>query len=52
MTTHAHLDVLINNAATVAEERQLDEDDIEYTFAVNTLAVHILTIILLPLLQQ
>ncbi|XP_063586046.1 dehydrogenase/reductase SDR family member 12-like [Penaeus indicus] len=50
--THDRLHVLINNAGCMIHERRLDEDEIEYNFAVNTLTVHIMVTMLLPLLQR
>jgi NAD(P)-dependent dehydrogenase (short-subunit alcohol dehydrogenase family) len=49
---HDHLDVLINNAGIVAEERQLSPDGHELTFAVNYLSHFLLTELLLPLLRR
>jgi NAD(P)-dependent dehydrogenase (short-subunit alcohol dehydrogenase family) len=46
------LHVLINNAAVVMNKRQLTEDGLEMTFAVNHLAPFLLTHLLLGLLQQ
>ena len=46
------LDVLINNAGTVASRRTVTEDDYELQFAVNHLAPFLLTHELLPLLRQ
>lgn len=45
------LDVLINNAGVYMNERVLTEDGFEMTFAVNHLAVHLLTHHLLPVLK-
>ena len=45
------LDVLINNAASVAVRRRLTADGHEQTFAVNHLAPFLLTGLLLPLLR-
>ncbi|XP_042872722.1 dehydrogenase/reductase SDR family member 12-like isoform X2 [Penaeus japonicus] len=50
--SHDKLNVLINNAGCMVHERQLDADGIENNFAVNTLAVHILVVTLLPLLER
>ncbi|SDJ86736.1 NAD(P)-dependent dehydrogenase, short-chain alcohol dehydrogenase family [Catalinimonas alkaloidigena] len=49
---YRHLDVLINNAGLVVQEKQMTEDGIEYTFAVNHLAPFLLTSLLLDLLRQ
>ena len=45
------LDVLLNNAGIVSEERRLSRDGHELTFAVNHLSHVVLTTRLLPLLQ-
>jgi NAD(P)-dependent dehydrogenase (short-subunit alcohol dehydrogenase family) len=47
-----HLDILINNAGAYREYKQLNDEHIEMTFAVNHLAGFILTHDLLPLLRQ
>jgi NAD(P)-dependent dehydrogenase (short-subunit alcohol dehydrogenase family) len=47
---HDRLDVLVNNAATVSEQRQTTVDGRELTFAVNHLAYFLLTRLLLDLL--
>lgn len=49
---HDRLHVLVNNAGCMIHERQLDEDGVEVNFAVNTLAVYIITTTLCPLLQK
>ncbi|XP_005111153.1 dehydrogenase/reductase SDR family member 12 isoform X1 [Aplysia californica] len=48
------LNVLINNAGILVNEdkRQVTEDGLESTFATNTLGTHLLTIHLLPVLEQ
>jgi dehydrogenase/reductase SDR family member 12 len=46
------LDVLVNNAGTMASERTLSVDGIELTFATNVLGPFLLTNLLLPLLEQ
>jgi NAD(P)-dependent dehydrogenase (short-subunit alcohol dehydrogenase family) len=46
------LHVLINNAAVILPQRQLSEDGIEMSFAVNHLAPFLLTNLLLDLLKQ
>lgn len=48
---YARLDVLINNAGAVSDRRQLTEDGIEQTFAVNHLGYFLLTSLLLDLLR-
>ncbi|MBI4068105.1 SDR family oxidoreductase [Candidatus Kaiserbacteria bacterium] len=46
------LDVLINNAGVLPQERQESKDGIELNLAVNYLAPFLLTNLLLPLLKQ
>lgn len=46
------LDVLVNNAGLSSQKRILTEDGIETTFAVNHLAVMLLTYLLLPALMK
>jgi len=46
---HDHLDVLINNAGNVFSKRELTEDRIERTFALNHLAPFLLTNLLMDL---
>ncbi|MHB0868630.1 MAG: SDR family oxidoreductase [Chloroflexota bacterium] len=46
------LDVLVNNAGVFVRNRQLTEDGIEMTFAVNHLAPFLLTHLLLDLLKR
>ncbi len=46
------LDVLVNNAGTLARERTLSVDGIELTFATNVLGPFLLTNLLIPLLEQ
>ncbi|XP_068207198.1 uncharacterized protein [Palaemon carinicauda] len=50
--THDKIHVLVNNAGCMIHEKRIDEDGIEINFAVNTLAVHIITMCLLPILQR
>eukprot|EP00842_Homolaphlyctis_polyrhiza_P000364 jgi/Hompol1/1328/HPOL_005564-RA len=45
-----HLDILINNAGVLLNERQETPDGIETTFATNTLGVFVMTKLLLPTL--
>ena len=49
---YQHLDVLFNNAGANYFNRQLTEDNIEKTFAVNYLAPFLLTNLLLPKLEK
>ena len=46
------LDILVNNAGLSSQKRIITEDGIEQTFAVNHLAVVLLTYLLLPALQE
>ena len=46
------LDVLVNNAGVLTEERGVSTDGIELTFATNVLGPFLLTNLLLPLLEQ
>lgn len=50
--SHDKLHVLINNAGVMRHERVVDEDGLEYNFAVNTLAMHLLVVGLMPLLEN
>jgi NAD(P)-dependent dehydrogenase (short-subunit alcohol dehydrogenase family) len=49
---YGRLDVLINNAGVYMKKRELSEDKIEMTFAVNYLAPFLLTFLLLELLKK
>jgi NAD(P)-dependent dehydrogenase (short-subunit alcohol dehydrogenase family) len=48
---HTRLDVLINNAGVLLQEKAFTDNDTEMTFAVNTLGYFQLTRLMLPLLQ-
>ena len=48
---HARLDVLVNNAGSVNDQRQTTEDGVERTFAANYLGSFLLTNLLLDLLK-
>lgn len=50
--SHNRLDVLINNAGTMAGKRQTTVDGFEWTFATNHLGPFLLTNLLTPLLIQ
>ena len=52
LSEHDRLDVLVNNAGVIAQEREETEDGVELTFAVNYLAHFLLTNLLLPLLRD
>jgi NAD(P)-dependent dehydrogenase (short-subunit alcohol dehydrogenase family) len=49
---HDRLDVLVNNAGIIVQERKESEDGYELTFAVNYLSHFLLTSLLLPLLKD
>lgn len=51
-TENEKLDVLINNAGCMVNERTMTGDDLEVNFATNTMGTYILTMGLLPLLQR
>ena len=52
LSEHDRLDVLVNNAGVIAQEREETKDGVELTFAVNYLAHFLLTNLLLPLLRD
>jgi retinol dehydrogenase-12 len=45
------LDLLVNNAGAIFDERKLSADGLEMTFALNHLAYYLLTLELLPLVE-
>jgi retinol dehydrogenase-14 len=49
---YTRLDVLVNNAGSAWPSRQVTEDGIEQTFAVNHLGYFLLTLLLVDLLQK
>ncbi|XP_015234303.1 PREDICTED: dehydrogenase/reductase SDR family member 12-like isoform X1 [Cyprinodon variegatus] len=49
---HPSLNVLINNAGCMTHKRELNAEGLEMNFAINTMAVYILTQALIPLLQK
>jgi NAD(P)-dependent dehydrogenase (short-subunit alcohol dehydrogenase family) len=51
ISEYDRLDVLVNNAGTIVQERKESEDGYELTFAVNYLSHFLLTSVLLPLLK-
>lgn len=51
LARHSRLDVLLNNAGVMPQERQESADGIELNLAVNYLAPFLLTNLLLPLLK-
>lgn len=51
LSEYDHLDVLVNNAGIIVQERKESEDGYELTFAVNYLSHFLLTSLLLPLLK-
>ncbi|KAF2359727.1 Short-chain dehydrogenase/reductase SDR [Trinorchestia longiramus] len=52
LQSHDRLHVLINNAGVMKHERTVDDDGLEYNFAVNTMAVYLMITALVPLLQK
>src|SRR5215218_8491964 len=52
LSEYDRLDVLVNNAGIIVQERKESEDGFELTFAVNYLAHFLLTSLLLPLLRD
>ncbi|XP_037075685.1 dehydrogenase/reductase SDR family member 12-like [Pollicipes pollicipes] len=52
MDEHESLNVLVNNAGCMVNERRTTDDGLEMNFATNTLGVHMLTKSLLPLLKR
>jgi NAD(P)-dependent dehydrogenase (short-subunit alcohol dehydrogenase family) len=52
LSEYDRLDVLINNAGMIVQERKESEDGYELTFAVNYLSHFLLTSLLLPLLKD
>jgi NAD(P)-dependent dehydrogenase (short-subunit alcohol dehydrogenase family) len=52
LSEYERLDVLINNAGIIVQERKESEDGYELTFAVNYLSHFLLTSLLLPLLKD
>ncbi|MCK4968567.1 MAG: SDR family oxidoreductase [Candidatus Aenigmarchaeota archaeon] len=49
---YKRLDVLVNNAGIWNKDRKLSKDDVEETFAVNYLALFLLTTLLLDLIKK
>jgi NAD(P)-dependent dehydrogenase (short-subunit alcohol dehydrogenase family) len=52
LSAYDRLDVLVNNAGIIVQERKESEDGYELTFAVNYLSHFVLTSLLLPLLKD
>lgn len=46
------LNILVNNAGCMVNDRQTVEGDLEVNFATNTLGTHILTKTLIPLIAK
>ncbi len=51
LSKHQHLDVLVNNAGLITQEKQLTKDKFEYMLGVNHLGHFLLTGMLLPVLK-
>jgi NAD(P)-dependent dehydrogenase (short-subunit alcohol dehydrogenase family) len=49
---YSRLDLLVNNAGIIAQQRQVSQDGYELHFAVNYLAGYLLTYSLMPLIEQ
>ncbi|KAK2900540.1 hypothetical protein QQF64_015511 [Cirrhinus molitorella] len=49
---HSSLNVLINNAGCMVNQREITSDGLEKNFASNTLGVYVLTKCLMPLLEK
>ncbi|XP_055059477.1 dehydrogenase/reductase SDR family member 12 [Misgurnus anguillicaudatus] len=49
---HPSLNVLINNAGCMVNQKEMNSDGLEKNFATNTLGVYILTKCLIPLLEK
>ena len=49
---YSRLDILLNNAGLITTKRQLNEAGLEMQFAVNHVGHFILTLMLLPLMQE
>uniref|UniRef100_A0A8C1YD74 Si:ch211-165b10.3 n=3 Tax=Cyprinus carpio TaxID=7962 RepID=A0A8C1YD74_CYPCA len=49
---HSSLNVLINNAGCMVNQREMNSDGLEKNFATNTLGVYVLTKCLIPLLEK
>ena len=52
LSEYDRLDVLVNNAGIIVQERKASEDGYELTFAINYLSHFLLTSLLLPLLKD
>ena len=52
LRSESRLDVLVNNAGVLLDERQCTEDGVEKTFATNLLGPFLLTNLLLPLMME
>jgi dehydrogenase/reductase SDR family member 12 len=52
LAAEERLDVLVNNAGVMTQERELSVDGIELTFATNVIGPFLLTNLLIPLLEK